>query len=556
MACLAALAILCVHSAAWARDEPPTAFSKQVTALSGDWAADDWRRGRINMHPSRYTWQSDLFLTVAPPEPVAGRTPMQVLLGYFENETVGGSDTMKVNMHEASELAPGILAKRFTWTYAFSRNLGLWGVITTKADTYIAFNAQCEVGGESSRAKDYPGELCLRKVATLLASLQHGQLRVPEPPTPLNVLGWEGRYGTDGVSVLTSSSFNGLRVASVRASPPMALDAAQVAQAIKDFSDGAVDDNDQAKKNPGTAAWVGGMFDPWLRRTFPDAFDGPSTIMAGATTTPDGRTVLLSVRCPNQGWQRICTYGVEQAKFHIRTGVVEQRRLAAVAATQTPLPTTGVTTEQILGIYATGRFDGSSFVMDGRLFLNDGTVYRDLDTIPAYIDSAATRRGHPETWGSWTRDGDTMAVAWWDGRHERVAATPENLLVGGTPATRMDGYYATVSSGGGLSGSGYVSRSGYRFNADGTFTHSRSSSFAVSGILPGDAAPSTIASGGSNERTAKARYAVDGYMITFTYPDGRIERRTFATYAKDVDDIRRRYILIGGTPFTLEDGRN
>ena len=137
-----------------------------------------------------------------------------------------------------------------------------------------------------------------------------------------------------------------------------------------------------------------------------------------------------------------------------------------------------------------------------------------------------------------------------------MAATPEHLFVGGTPAIRMDGYYATVSSGGGLFGSGYVSRSGYQFNADGTFTHSRSSSFAVGGIMPGDAAPSNIAFGGSNERTAKARYAVDGYMITFTCPDGRIERRAFATYAKDVDDIRRRHVLIGGTPFALEDGKN
>ena len=53
MACAAALAAFCVHAAAWARDEPPTAFSKQVTVVAGDWVADDWRRGRSNMHPPR-----------------------------------------------------------------------------------------------------------------------------------------------------------------------------------------------------------------------------------------------------------------------------------------------------------------------------------------------------------------------------------------------------------------------------------------------------------------------------------------------------------------------
>ena len=276
--------------------------------------------------------------------------------------------------------------------------------------------------------------------------------------------------------------------------------------------------------------------------------------MAGSTRTPDGRTVLLSVRCPNAGWQSTCASGMDQAKFQIGTGVVEQRRLALVAATQTPLPANGIRPEQILGIYATGKFNGASFVMDGCLFLNDGTAYRDLGAIPATIDPVATRRDQPGKWGRWTRTGGTMDVAWGDGSRSSVAATPDTLLTGGTPATRLHGHYATVSSSGGLTpGSGWVSRSGYNFDADGTFTQSSSRSFAVTGTLPGDAAPSTLAAGGSNDRTAKARYAVDGYMITFTYPDGRIERRAFATYAKDVDNIRRKYVLIDGIPFTLDD---
>lgn len=544
----ATAATVVTFGAAAARDAPPTAFSTQVTAATGDWVAEDWRRGRITMHPARYTWQSDVFLAVAPPEPPAGRTPMQVLLGYFDTVTVT-TDNIKVDMHGASELAPGILLQKFRWNYAFKDYLGFWGVVTTKAGAYIAFNAQCEL----AHPKDYPGDLCLKKVVTLLVGLREEQVRLPGQPAPLNVPGWEGSYGTDGVSVVTNRSYNGLRVASVRASMPMTIEPARLPEAIKEFSDGAIDDNDQARKNGGSATWSGSTADPWLRRTFPDAFDGPSIIMAGATHVPDGRTVLLSVRCPNRGWQATCAYGIEQAKFHVGTGLVEQRRLAVVAATNTPLPEGGITTDQILGIYAAGRFDGTSFVMHGHLYLKDGTVYDGFGVMPAFVNAAGSKRDSPEKWGRWTRTGDGITITWNSGMTETVPAAPDSLLVGGTADTRMDGYYETVSSGGSLiTGSGWVSRQGYRFYPDGTFTRSTGSSFAVGSFLPGEAGPTTIASGGSNSRTARARYAVDGYMITLTYPDGRIERRAFATYAKDGNDPRRTTVLIGETPFTRD----
>ena len=63
------------------------------------------------MHPSRFTWQSDLFLTVAPSEPIAGRTPMQALLAHFGTATAGGDD-IKMDMATATDLAPAILAKK------------------------------------------------------------------------------------------------------------------------------------------------------------------------------------------------------------------------------------------------------------------------------------------------------------------------------------------------------------------------------------------------------------------------------------------------------------
>lgn len=95
---------------------------------------------------------------------------------------------------------------------------------------------------------------------------------------------------------------------------------------------------------------------------------------------------------------------------------------------------------------------------------------------------------------------------------------------------------------------GVVNRSGYTLRPDGSFQSSRSSSFSVSAFLPnGDAGPTQIASGARSNQGSVARYEVDGFMITFYYPDGQIERRSFAIPAAEAGKASPSQVMIGGT---------
>ena len=78
--------------------------------------------------------------------------------------------------------------------------------------------------------------------------------------------------------------------------------------------------------------------------------------------------------------------------------------------------------------------------------------------------------------------------------------------------------------------------------------------FSVGGFVADSVLPTQIASGGGGSKSAKARYEIDGYMITFFYPDGQISRRAFAMNAKDANNPKRETIYIDGSAQTLNGG--
>ncbi len=544
-----------------AADDPPTEFSKQVTAITSDWVAEDWRKGILVLHPKIYTWQSDQYVNLLAEEPNMGRDALSVAKSHFEGDSLGddSTDPTLVSFAGAEEMAPGILAKRYSWTYAFDRNVSFYGVVTTAAKTYIPFHANCE-RDDTDRPDQYKYENCLRQTIMLLLAVRGGEemggkrLIMPQTNAPLNVAGWDGQYLKDGTSLATTGSFNGLRKVLLYASPPRNIPQDQMAKALKQFSDNIVHDDDDADENPGSVNVVGTLDDPWIRREFPEAFEGPSIQMAGTAKTPDGKISFIGIRCPNKGWLKTCSYGVDQAKQQIRSGQMEARRQVFIAARQTPIPANGIKNAQVLGIYGIARFDGSSFVIDGNLYLKDGTVYYETGTAPALIDAAVSRQKEPHKWGRWRRVGTKMQITWSNGETDTIDAAPSNFLIGGSSATKLAGLYETVSSGGnGLMGSGWVNRASYEFSADGTFKNDRSNSFSVGGFVPGEAGPVQIAAGGGSSSSGRARYEIDGHMISFIYPDGQIERESFAVYASDISNPNRKYVLIGGTPYTLDD---
>jgi hypothetical protein len=558
-----ALVALCLGVPAIASDDPPTEFSKQVTTALGDWEAEDWREGILTLHPNMYTWQSDVYLNLFAEEPVAGRTAQQVLASHFEGDDLGDDslEPTKLDLRLAKEMAPGILAVKYRWSYAFDDILGFWGVIATPDNSFVPFSARCEAD-DPDTPNEYRFEACLRKMLTGVALLQSGQLKVPDPSSPLNVAGWDGQYASDGTSIAVNSSWNGLRKATLYVTPPRMISSEQLPNAIKQMSDNLIDDlNDQVGENPGSAAWVGTTDNPWIRREYPEAFDGPSIHMAGSERTADGKTVLIGVRCPNKSWLKTCSYGVEQAKLQVRSGALEARRQKIIAATQIPLPTNGLRDMQIAGIYTEGNnvmgAGGfmTGFEVDGPVLLKDGRAFSDFGKPPAYIDPAAEAPKAPGDWGRWTRAGSTINIRWNDGETSTVKVTGDNLMTGGSKGMKLNGEYRHVSGGGSIAfggGNSFLSESSYTFFPDGTFSSDRSSSFITG---PGAGADGVTGMGGSSGGGTRGRYDVEGYTLKLTYPDGRISRLSFAAYVHEMGKIDRGSLMLNGTVYFRDDGK-
>jgi hypothetical protein len=536
----------------------PTAFSKQVTALTGDWEAEEMKEGRIKLHPEKYTWQSDNYFTIAIEEPRMGRDPKQVYLNAH-GETIT-PNKKSFYPREAKESSAGVWALFGDWTDTYGdANLSIWGIIKTDADTLIRFEANCQPD------KGDPGEFdaCTKTAAKLMGLLRDRQLIMPEPRDPLVISGWKSSYATNGVSTLTSSNYNNTVTAIIQVSPPMMIPADKLQPVIAEFSKGLWDNLvTGAAKTPSSQSWVGTTTNPWIRATFPNSIqeDNASTIMAGSEKLADGRTVLIAVACPYIGWQETCAYGVERSQFWIKTGIMEKRAKKIVDAHNVPLPANGMKNSDVLGIYTESNYDAMSatFSMDGNYYFKDGRAYKRTKYAPWQIDPIASKQEDPNDWGRWTRKGDKVQIVWGDGDTDDVSATSSNLLVGGPKNMRLSGYYGSIYSSGNLiTGSGFVQRSGYTFYPDGTFKSSTSSMFSVGGFVgegAGGASPSTLASGGGGSTSGRARYEIDGFGITFYYPDGRITRMGFAIYARDVDNPKRETIYIGGSAETLNGG--
>lgn len=539
-------------------DEPRTPFSQAVQQLTGDWVAEDWREGELKLHPQKSTWQSDIHVTLYPEEPAAGRSALTVAKLYFDGYSLD-DDTLRptlVSMAGAKEVTPGILMTAMSWNYVDS-NFSLFGVVTTTNGSFIPFHSNCENDTERFDPKyDYRFDQCTRQVTTILIALrgiEGARLTMPPAPGPFSLPGWREAYLPSGVSVVTRSSQNGLRSATVMIAPPRAIAQAALPGEISAFSNALVDDNDRVQDNPGSAQWVGSTADPWVRRQFPEAYDGPSIIMAGSVTLANGQTSLIAVRCPNEHWLKQCSHGVEVAKQQAATGIMEQRRLAIVQASKPVLPANGLKTADVFGIYTKGRntmgFGGfmTGFVVDGPLLLKDGTACTCFEGPLGGIVPGQARAAEPKDWGTWRKVGNAIVVTI-NGDPETYPIEPENAMIGGTAKTRIEGEFRFVSGGGMIgSGSGFLNQSYVTFFPDGTFSNTQSSAFNVTAGNPVE--PTATVVGGSQSGGNMGRYEIDGYNLKLTFPDGRIMWRGFAQYAHEAGVVRKSAVMIDGTVY-------
>lgn len=540
-------------------DEPQTPFSQAVQQLTGDWVSEDWREGTLKLHPQKYTWQSDIHVTLYPEEPAAGRSALAVAKLYFEGYRLD-DDTLVptlVSMAGAKEIAPGILMTSMSWLYAFDDNVSFFGVVTAANGNYIPFRTNCERDSERFDPEyHYRFEQCLRTITSILATLRGSEgarLTMPPAPAPFTMPGWREAYLPSGNSVATLSSGNGLRSATIIVTPPRTIAQSSLPVEITAFSDTLIDDDDRVEDHPGTAQWVGSTTDPWVRRQFPKAYDGPSIIMAGSVALANGRTSLIGVRCPNEHWLKACAQGVEVAKQQAGTGIMEQRRLAIVEASKPVLPANGLKAADVFGIYTKGRntmgYGGfmTGFVVDGPLLLKDGTACTCFEGPLGGIVPSQSRAAKPKDWGTWRKVGNAIVVTI-DGDNDTYPIEPQSAMIGGTPKTRIEGEFRFVSGGGMIgSGSGWLNQSYVSFFPDGTFSNTRSSAFNVTAGNPVDPVGSVV--GGSQSGGNMGRYEIDGYNLKLTFPDGRIMWRGFAQYAHEAGVVRKSAVMIDGTVY-------
>jgi hypothetical protein len=544
-------AIALYAGAANAKDA--TAFSKDVTALTQDWIAEDWKDNTIRLHPARYNEYADVQLTLLPEEKANGRSAMQLLKYYFEGTTVSGNNgDKKVDIAGAEEMAPGMPVAVAKWVDGFDELTGMWGVVTTASGNLIAYNGACDFAHEEYG--EY-GDVCLKKITLILTALQQGALKMPPPEGILPIPWWEDSYQKDGMSVARKKIFNGIRSYSpstIKVSPPVSISADQLPTVLDGFAAAMVEDDEEGRVDSSnfSAKIVGTANDPWVRRDYPvkNSDEGyVSTYMAGTEKLPDGQTVLIGMRCINDTWRSSCNYGVESARRLVKEGFVESKRVAIVEAGKVPLPANGIRNDQIQGIYQGYQFTG--------IFLKDGTVYTDFNEAPAMIVASKSKSENPDYWGSWRQVGNNLIVTDSDGEKRTIGMDADARLIGGTAATRLNGYYGTISStSNGMMG-GSVSRSGYTFYPDGTIETSSSSMFSVSAYLPGsgDFTPQQIAAGGGSSNN-RAKYEINGYMLTITYPDGRQSRLSFAIPARSQNMERPESVIIGGGTFNIDGG--
>lgn len=562
---LIALAVAAFAAAALpaAADDPPTQFSRQITALTGDWQAEDWRNGTIKTHPDKYTWQSDTHLTLLPEEPAEGRTALEIARAHFDGFSLDDDtlDPTVIDMTGAKEVSAGVIAKSYTWVYGFDTNFSMFGAVLRSDGRAIPYHANCEIPEpDDDPTYSYGEEDCLRAIGTILIALQGSSgisLFMPDAEAPLTIPGWRNSYSASGVSVAVNANFYGTRKATLMVSPPLDIAAADLPQMITGFSDQLVDEfDDQIDKHPGIATWVGSMDDPWIRREFPQAFDGPSTIMAGTQKGRNGKTYLIGIRCPNSNWQESCAHGVDQARQQVRSGILEERRQKIIAAGQETLPENGATADEVLGVFLQGTQSWASgtfqYTMDGPILFRNGDASACFNGPLGAIVIADSKRTQPECWGSWTRSGDTIDVTWNDGDATTISAEGAIVMVGGDKDTRIDGHFRFVATGGSpIMGSSYMSEENYYFSADGTFSSDTASSFSVTAGNP--ISPDAIASGASSGAGPQGRYLIDGYDMQLTFPDGRVKWVGFAQDKDDADKTAKESLLIDGTYFFRDD---
>ncbi|MBK7664223.1 MAG: hypothetical protein IPJ21_11880 [Sterolibacteriaceae bacterium] len=273
-----------------------------------------------------------------------------------------------------------------------------------------------------------------------------------------------------------------------------------------------------------------------------------ASVKAGLQTAPNP---ALTASMQKAGADYLRTFlGVDPAQVRIdERGLTvtdgPQSATAAVVVASSASPATpagkpvGSSAAALVGAIATVGFDTkTSFGYGGALtfdptpivLFKSGDALRDMEALKAVTDVATHKAAHPKQWTTWRRAGKAIEIlnpkGWekltytktmgplphgflLDTNYQRLSGTG-NLAVGGTSAVAVWSSLQFDRSGGFVSGGG----SSASARADGA---SSSTSVVTQGRAP----------------DRSGRYAIDGYTLTLSYADGRVERRMIVTEADD-----------------------
>ena len=222
-------------------------------------------------------------------------------------------------------------------------------------------------------------------------------------------------------------------------------------------------------------------------------------------------------------------------------------------AFETAQPGTGIKPSQVETVLMFWRNEQAGMTMQVHtyfyLVLKDGSFRDGLPPVQfADIDEAAAKKGEPELWGRWTREGGGYNLVWPNKYSRRLDAS--SVRQPARSGEMLDGVYQGYSA---YSTMYSVSQSHWsvQFSRDGHFLKSANRSVvgsATGGAFAGGAINSddngtTSNMGGGNFATSRSRasgrpvssrtgtYKLDGYNIELDYDNGVVERRPFCATA-------------------------
>lgn len=290
-----------------------------------------------------------------------------------------------------------------------------------------------------------------------------------------------------------------------------------------------------------------------------EAWNGRQILVTGVVKEVWSPSNISMTEC------RILADGTGFAKAKVDDGAGFEMRRPSEAEAQAG-PDQGIALADVADVLykftSSSRLDGfgNGYIdreEDTYVLLKDGTAFRHDWSFPFQdLNLPVVRRRQPDNWFRWSRSGTDFVLTHSAGKSagqtiELGANTGLKPLPAGTTFGRYY-YFLTIGMG------GLRSDRGYDFKPDGSLVLSHSSLVAAKtaggaegvGVsaggttFTGGALNGFVASTGASGKES-VRYRIDGYVISLSHADGRVERRSIGVPAFD-DTMPPKSLYFGG----------